>query len=90
MKKIGGMAMVAAAVIILVSGGQAFSAERQNSHFFSAPGSWQYEAGRGGSLPMGRSFRRSPMGTKDLLFVNPAESHFAKRLTPSKFPVSIR
>ncbi len=66
MKKIGGMAMVAAAVIILVSGGQAFSAERQNSHFFSAPGSWQYEGPVvAGSLPQGEDLSKARTGIAD-------------------------
>lgn len=66
MKKIGGMAMVAAAVIIIVSGGQAFSAERQDSHFFSAPWSWQYEGPVvAGSLPEGEDMSKARTGAAD-------------------------
>ena len=66
MKKIGGMAMVAAAVILLVSGGQAFSGERQYLNYPSAVSDWQI-AGPvvAGSLPKGEDMSKARTGIAD-------------------------
>ncbi len=59
MKKIGGLAIVAAAVVLMLTG-QAFSAEREGAYSFSAPWSWQYSGPAvAGSLPKGEDMSKA-------------------------------
>lgn len=66
MKKLTGLAAAAAAVVILIAGGQAISAGMQDSNFFSAPGSWQYEGPvEAGSFPKGQDLSKAQTGITD-------------------------
>ncbi|MBI5575177.1 MAG: hypothetical protein HY896_02300 [Deltaproteobacteria bacterium] len=66
MKRLIGLAAVMAAAVILATGVQAFSAEKQDTYSFSAPGSWQYESPvESGNLPNGEDLSTAQTGTTD-------------------------
>jgi hypothetical protein len=66
MKNLIGLAAAAAAVVILATGGQAISGERQDYQIFSAPGSWQYEGPvAAGNLPKGEDLSKAQTGDSD-------------------------